>query len=130
MTNDQDKARIRLAEAMDRMPRDSKTGEVIPWEHIPEAKELMLGLIPNPFECANDDYAVRDFFMDGDKATKFVTALIKLVADRVSGGRPYVFHIAHLKIGDYARAALKILPVEGGIPDEWDGIHDPRPGHD
>lgn len=49
---DQEKC-TKLAEFVDRMPRDSKSGEVIPWQDVPDAKELMLAVIPDPLHDAN-----------------------------------------------------------------------------
>lgn len=110
--------RIRLAEAMN-------------LDYVAHGDEIYLRqgfgkpMVPwLPETDANDDYAVRDYFMASDKAADFVRALIRIIADRESGGRPYVFHVAHIAKGDYARAALKV------IDDDKYNTSKYGPGHD
>ena len=89
--------RIKLAKAMGKMPVNTKTGEPIPYDIIPEALEMVLHLIPNPFTDANDDYAVLEWmltqsFWFSDRLTYYMSQ-----------------EVGNYAIGNFARAALKMI---------------------
>lgn len=73
--------------------------------------------VPDPFTDANDDYAVRDHFVAIGKTVELADALHNLIILRrdptVTNTNNYGLDIedaiSDLKIGDFARAALKLI---------------------
>ena len=86
-----DKDRIRLAEWMDRDP-----GTYAPNHDIP---------IFDPFTDANDDYAVLEWMREQAWPAMLLSTQH---ADRLTYALSR--EIGGYKIGDYARAALKVIP--------------------
>lgn len=82
--------RIRLAEAMGWKCPFNDPGNCLKHHYHSEIK------VPDPFTDANDDYAVLEWL----KTKKNYSQLGELFEHR---------EIARYKIGDYARAALKVL---------------------
>ena len=92
--------RIKLAEAMGWSKRCAVTNR----------------LLFNPFTDANDDYAVRDHFVKIGKAEALGDALHDLIIlrrDPTANPNNYGLTILNdavdIKIGDWSRAALKVL---------------------
>ena len=88
--NDQER-RIKLAEAMGWTIRDNG------WAVAPNGKLWPLADIPDPFTDANDDYAVLEWMRC--RGRKYWTPFMH---DTETEQWAY-------KIGDYARAALKVI---------------------
>ena len=87
--------RIKLAEAMFQRPKYA-----IDW---------MADF--DPFTDANDDYAVLEWMRDDSRCMEFpryVGALSDVMDKRLAAS-----HAANYQIGDYARAALKVLEDKG-----------------
>ena len=105
--------RIKLAEAMGwvRKPRALVAGKPCGhwkeahWLH-PNGKEVNDANFPDPFTDANDDYAVLEWMRDGDQ-NRF-----GLFKDEMHQDNPTTdngFYVWNYQIGDYARAALKVI---------------------
>jgi len=92
-----DKDRIKLAEAIGLVTTIGEVTEVHEFKQLPRNWD--------PFTDANDDYAVLEWMRKPDNWLRFA---FKLASDNVG---------SNYKIGDYARAALKVLdnnhPGEG-----------------
>ncbi len=107
--HDMNDKRIKLAEAMgwDRInyiKRGSSKNRFLSGRGIEQPRNGQFGMrqIPDPFTNADDDYAVLEWMRSNDFAffeefAQEVYALLKAVP-------------VHYTIGDYARAALKVLP--------------------
>lgn len=70
--------------------------------------------LPNPFTDANDDYAVLEWMRTQDRKMfrKFYWALRDAAKNRDyanPGARRFTMAATQYKIGDYARAALKVI---------------------
>ena len=98
--------RIKLAEAMGWVSDDTKTvhdlGDGYPtqrtsfhWSHPDHERKRFAHELPDPENDANDDYAVLEWM------------LVK--TPDASHGRIYLGNKWDYKIGDYARAALKVI---------------------
>lgn len=106
MTPDQE--RIRLAEAMG---YETIRRGVDFWEGIAPTGDHTWRL-PDPFTDANDDYAVLEWARSDERRMQFpafVGALSDVMDIRLQPG-----HSANYQIGDYARAALKVLEKDDG----------------
>ncbi len=93
-----DKDRIRLAEAMGLFPNVDSAGRVMAGTHARTRHEF------NPFTDANDDYAVLEW-MRGKWLVDGADDKWEWFCEELFGGADYT-------IGDYARAALKVLDTE------------------
>ncbi len=93
--------RIKLAEAMGWVPHNQ---DVYPGKWIDPDGRKLVGCfnMPDPFEDANDDYAVLRW-MRGDGKPEFQAGW----GDFCEELQP--FEYTDYQIGDYARAALKVL---------------------
>ncbi len=93
-----DKARIALAEAMGWKRKGDR------YMIGPNGRSIFTEFIPDPFTYASDDYAVlewmRSFVMRHQKSTKDFEC-------RLQGWK------WKYRIGDYARAACKVLNIPG-----------------
>ena len=101
--NDND--RIKLAEAMgwEHAPSPSvKDGRWIPPNTFPEARAIIHAKLPDPITDANDDYAVLEWMRKCGHSRERVD-FIAICQNKTQ--REY-------KIGDYARAALKVIDHE------------------
>ena len=106
--------RIQLAGAMRWTEIDSGAG-VRPYGVEP-AKNGRYLPIPNPFTNANDDYAVLERMRADYRWGHFKEALIELwKMDVPWHGSQYTWNY---KIGDYARAAFKVLCTTENIDGE------------
>ena len=113
-----DKDRIKLAEAMGwkrvTTREDFERGQPPRWQD-PETgtKGNFFPNLPDPEHDANDDYAVLEWMRDDSRRMgfpRYVGALSDVMDNRIANS-----HSANYQIGDYARAALKVL--EGGDED-------------
>ena len=105
-----DKDRIRLAEAMGYVTtRQTKEWHGDRWEgRTPDGEATWR--LPDPFTDANDDYAVLEWMRDDSRRMEFpryVGALSDVMDKRLAAS-----HAANYQIGNYARAALKVLDYE------------------
>ena len=95
-----DKARIALAEAMGWIVKD---GDLYNPNDPSPFDEMAVMPLPNPFTDANDDYAVlewmRSFVMRHQTSTKDFECRLQ--------GWSWKY-----QIGDYARAACKVLEID------------------
>ena len=103
------KDRIKLAEAMGWVVcRDGKG------YHPNDAGKNIRLQIPDPFTDANDDYAVLEWMRDSSRDDYTDTqwgAFLRVMADWVwqPNSAPFSDQWWTYKIGDYARAALKVI---------------------
>ena len=109
--------RIKLAEAMGwtRSPNliDPQVWHP-PGESVDEAGWWFEYMLPDPFTDANDDYAVLEWILsDGSVWPKVSDELTTVFIDR---DEYHELHVTAYRIGDYARAALKV--IAGGIDSE------------
>ena len=109
--------RIRLAEAMGwthiRMKWVAMEEKSYPFGCVPRNvnDKHLKEQIPDPYTNANDDYAVLEWMRDDSRCMEFpryVGALSDVMDKRLAAS-----HAANYQIGDYARAALKVLEDKG-----------------
>ena len=90
--------RIKLAEAMGWTMDAPSKESIYPWQHVNYTSRVRC---PDPFTDANDDYAVLEWLRDKDnKPWQYMLSQLDY------GNHRYKWDY---KIGDYARAALKVI---------------------
>ncbi len=109
--------RILLAEFCGYVPTyDNKAGLREEW-YAPDGRIVTLDQLPDPETDANDDYAVLEKMREQkrDMFANFYWSLQKAAKNRDyanPGARRFAMAATQYQIGDYARAALKIIKAE------------------
>jgi hypothetical protein len=104
-----DKDRIRLAEAMfpDYAFAQNTNGEWLMCHNDDWGNDSRIRNVPDPFTDANNDYAVLEWMRQQKKETKWNFMDHYFNARLAAGELDYILPV--YQIGDYARAALKVI---------------------
>jgi len=110
-----DQDRIRLAEAMGWVPTTIYTSasgrrDVTRWRSPKGRPNMMLPDLPDPFTDANDDYAVLEWMRTQEKEMKWAFEVAYFDQTLKRDGIDIL--TPRYRVGDYARAALKVIDQE------------------